>query len=479
MGFFHCEVMFIERLSRLGSIFVSPFPKDPILSKSPVLSKSPMIGLTLCLYLMSTIQVGAITLLRDAGIEHALSQLAAPILRSAGLSPTRVRILVVDDSKLNAFVVDNRTIFLNYGLIQRVQSAGALQAVIGHEAAHIANGHIARRMSNMQSARTAAGLGMLLAVVAAAAGSTEAAGGIAAGTSSSALRSFLKHTRTEEAAADRTAASYLRSAGISPQGLVDLHQIFYGQEALSVGRQDPYMQSHPLTRDRIRAAQAYVAAYGGSAKADPESEYWFSRARGKLSAYNRAPKWTLRRAHEENSDDIRLMREAVAYHRNRDLAPALRAIDAAIALRPDDAYYYDLKGQILMESRKTTSAIAAYRTAVSLAPGEAMIQGGYGRAILASGQPKTALGPLEKSRSRDFRDTRVLRDLSLAYAKTGQTGMAAMVTAERYALQGRMPDAGRQARRASNLLPRGSAPWQRAQDVLIAAERFEKRKKKR
>jgi predicted Zn-dependent protease len=56
--------------------------------------------------------------------------------------------------------------------------------------------------------------------------------------------------------------------------------------------------------------------------------------------------------------------------------------------------------------------------------------------------------------------------------------MAALVTAERYALQGRLKDAGLHARRATDLLPRGSAPWRRAQDVLIASERFEKGKKR-
>ena len=85
---------------------------------------------------------------------------------------------------------------------------------------------------------------------------------------------------------------------------------------------------------------------------------------------------------------------------------------------------------------------------------------------------------MEKARSRDFRDARLLRDMSLAYAKAGQNGMAALVTAERYALQGRMEDAGRHAKRASSLLPRGSANWRRAQDVLVAAEHYQKRKNK-
>ena len=71
----------------------------------------------------------------------------APILQAAGLNPSRVRVLIVNDGSLNAFVIDNQTIFIHYGLIQRVEDPGGLQAVIAHEAAHISNGHIARRMA--------------------------------------------------------------------------------------------------------------------------------------------------------------------------------------------------------------------------------------------------------------------------------------------------------------------------------------------
>ncbi|MFD3189068.1 M48 family metalloprotease [Sedimentitalea sp. HM32M-2] len=467
MCFSHGAAMRIDRLSRLASILG--------LGRST----GRLHALTVVLYLVSTVPAAAITLLRDADIEHGLSQLSAPVLRAAGLNPNRVRILVVNDSSLNAFVIDGQTIFVHYGLILKVQSSDMLQAVIAHEAAHIANGHIARRMGNLRSARTAAGLGTALAVIAAAAGAGNAAGGIAIGTATSAMRGFLSHTRAEEAAADRSAAAYMRNAGLNPQGLVDLHKTFQGQVSLSLDRQDPYMQSHPLTRDRIRAAEAYVAAHGSG---DPPNRtanaYWFARVRGKLSAFTRAPKWTLRRSAEDAFEDVRLMREAVAYHRLNDLARARKAIDAVLALRPGDAYYLDLKGQIMLENRQMEAALSANRRAVELAPRNAMILGGYGRALLAAGQPRAALEPLEKSRARDFRDSRVLRDLALAYARTGDNGMATLVTAERYALQGRMRDAGQQARRAVGLLPRGSVPWQRAQDVLIAAEQFEKRKKR-
>ena len=105
----------------------------------------------------------AVTLLRDPDIEHALSRLAAPVLRAAGLSPERIDILVIDDASLNAFVLDADTIFLHSGLILRMTNAPMLQSVIAHEAAHIANGHLMRRPVNLRNARTMATLGTLLA----------------------------------------------------------------------------------------------------------------------------------------------------------------------------------------------------------------------------------------------------------------------------------------------------------------------------
>ncbi len=414
----------------------------------------------------------ALGLLRDSDIERSLSQLARPVLQAAGLSPGQVRVLVVDDGSLNAFIVDNRHIFINYGLILKLDTPAQLQAVIAHEAAHISNGHITRRTTNMQSMSTAAGLGVALAAMAAAAGADgSAAAGAAMGAASSAMRRFFSHTRAEESSADQSSIRYLVRAGVDPRGAVEVMKLFSGQEVLSTGRQDPYMRTHPLSRDRLRALESYVAAYGKDAAPDPAALYWHDRARGKLSAFLRAPKWTMRRAPDSVSQDIRLMREAVAHHRRSDTARALRAIDGALALRPGDPGYMDLKGQILLESRNFGAAVQAYGAAAGAAPHDPLILGGYGRALLAAGRPQEALTALERARSLDFRNARVLRDLAQAYAKTGQTPMASTVTAERYALMGRMEDAKLHAERALARLPRGSGGWQRAQDVLSAAER--------
>jgi predicted Zn-dependent protease len=432
----------------------------------------------LVLSLLLALPARAVSLLRDADMEYALAEVAAPILQAAGLSTTRVKILVVDDGSLNAFVVSNDAIFIHSGLIGRLDNAAMLQAVIAHEAAHITNGHITRRLSNLGTARTAAGLGTALAVIAAAAGSGTGAAGLALGAQSAAERAFLRHTRAEESSADQTGVRYMRAAGVPVSGMRDVMQLFRGQEALSEQRQDPYVRSHPLSRDRLRAIEGYAAAYGDAATDTRTSDYWFARAKGKLTAYQRRPSWTLNRVGDSGYKDIALMRQAMAYHRNSQTKQALAAIDQAIAMRPQDPFFYDLKAQILMETRQFGASANVQAQAVRLRPNDALLQAGYGRALLANGNTKAALSALERVRSIDFRDGSMLRDLSVAYARTNQRGMASLITAERYALRGSLEDAGIHAKRATGLLSEGSGPWQRAQDVLFASERAAKKKRR-
>ena len=78
--------MAFERLSRLASI--------------------PALLLIAATWLVSAVSSNAQGLIRDPDIEHGLRELAFPILRAAGLNTNRVRILVVNDSTFNAFVID-------------------------------------------------------------------------------------------------------------------------------------------------------------------------------------------------------------------------------------------------------------------------------------------------------------------------------------------------------------------------------------
>ncbi|MEM9795522.1 MAG: M48 family metalloprotease [Pseudomonadota bacterium] len=426
-----------------------------------------MLALPMALLAALALPARAQGLIRDAGIEHALEQIAQPILQAAGL-PGSTRIWVINDRRMNAFVGDTRTIFIHSGLLLRLKSAAQLQAVIAHEAAHIANGHLTRRPAAARSAANAARLGLLLGAAATAAGGGRAGLGVAAGSASVAQRNLLAHTRGEEASADQSSLRYMAAAGVDPNAAREVLEIFAGQELLSVGRQDPYAQTHPLTRDRIRAVEGFAAAVTPRQTDRRAVEYWFARASGKLGAFTRAPGQTLRQVRGK-SDEISVLRGAIALHRRPDAARAVATLDGLIAARPNDPYYHELRGQFLLESRQPGAAVESYRRAAGLAPREPLILAGLGRALLAAERPAEALEVLSRARGRDPFDPMMLRDLATAHAQQGQPGLASVAAAERMALMGRLPDAAIHAERASALLPRGSAGWLRAQDILATA----------
>ena len=109
-------------------------------------------------------------LIRDAEIERTLKIVMQPILKAAGTSGSRVKIYIVNDRSLNAFVAGGSNIFVHAGLIRKLKSVEMLQAVLAHELGHINGGHLSQRAVQISSARTAIGLGLLLGVAAAAAG---------------------------------------------------------------------------------------------------------------------------------------------------------------------------------------------------------------------------------------------------------------------------------------------------------------------
>ena len=428
----------------------------------------------LCLMLMALCLASAAQargLLRDPDIEYALGRLAAPILAAAGLNTGGVRIVLVNDREPNAFVLDNNHIFIHSGLILKLENAAQVQAVIAHEVAHITGGHLVRRATNMQSANITTALGIALSGVAMAAGAGEAAPGIALGMAGTAQRVLFGHTRAEEAAADQAGIRYMAAAGVPPEAMLEVLDIFRGQEVLAESRQDPYARSHPLSRDRLRALRGYAAASKVTRNSDAEADYWYARAKGKLEAFTRPPSFTLSRVKASDTSDIGLMRRAVALHRKPDQKAAIATINQLVATRPNDPYYAELQGQILLESRQFTAAVAAYRRAAAKLPREAQVQAGLGRALLATGDATAAVKALDAARAREPWDAGTLRFLAQAYAQTGNQGMATLTASEARLLSGDPKAALPLAKRAAAALGHGSVGWRRAQDVIDASEK--------
>ncbi len=85
-----------------------------------------------------------VPLIRDAEIEHTIRAFSTPLWQAGGLAPDSIRIILVNDDSLNAFVAGGQNLFINTGLLMRSENASQVIGVIAHESGHIAGGHLSR-----------------------------------------------------------------------------------------------------------------------------------------------------------------------------------------------------------------------------------------------------------------------------------------------------------------------------------------------
>ncbi|MCI4662984.1 MAG: M48 family metalloprotease [Neomegalonema sp.] len=413
------------------------------------------------------VNASAAGLIRDSEIERTLRQLITPVFSAADLTEQTVRLFIIQDNSLNAFVGTGRNMFFHTGLLRTLETPEELIGVMAHETGHITGGHLFARISAARSAQNKAIAATIIGIATAVAGAGRAGLSIAGIGNRLAERDYLSFTRSQEASADAAALAILERARIDPSGMIRVLERLEANQAAFAHNVDPYALTHPLSRQRIEFLQRDVLRSPAlGAKVSAELTYWHGRMRAKLDGFIAQP--GTRFTTSLGSRELDLYREAIMLHRLPSPDRALAAVDKLIEMRPSDPYYWELKGQFLLESGRGEAAIAPYRKAVALAPGDALIAGGLGQALLSAdtqGHNREALQVLERAALDDPYHAGVKRSLALAYQRSGDDGMAAVVSAERMALQGQPRDALIQAQRAKALLPVGSPGHLRAEDI--------------
>lgn len=434
----------------------------------------PALLLILLLVLVAR-PAAAVQLIRDAEIEDILRAYADPVLVAAGLNPDEVHLLIVESDELNAFVAEGQNIFVHTGLIMKTETPNQLTGVLAHEAGHIAGGHLARLPEAFKSATMPVLLSYVLGAAAMLGGAPDAGAAIMMGGGHIAQQQLLQYTRTQESAADQAALQFLDGAHLSGRGLVEVMEMFEDQELLTAERQDSYVRTHPLSRERINALEARVDASAARDAAEPPGlQERHDRMRAKLHGFLRPPPMTFRVYPQSDSSIPARYARAIAYHKAAEREKALQEIDALLAERSADPFFWELKGQILFEHGQIEEAIAPYEKAVALAPDQPLLRIGLASAMLATERPELgtpALAQLQQAQ-RDREDSAFLwRQLAIAYDRSGQEAMAALATAERLARSGAFPEAISQAERAQQGLPEGTPGWLRAEDLKMVASR--------
>ena len=76
--------------------------------------------------------------IRDTELEVALNDWSTPIFKAAKINPKEIKIHIISDNSINAFVIDGNNMFLHTGLITKAGSASGVIGVIAHELHHLA-----------------------------------------------------------------------------------------------------------------------------------------------------------------------------------------------------------------------------------------------------------------------------------------------------------------------------------------------------
>jgi predicted Zn-dependent protease len=413
------------------------------------------------------------SILRDAETEAMFADMSAGVVKAAGLNPRDMKVVLVNDDSINAFVVGGQVVYIHSGLIQAADNAGEVQGVIAHEVGHIADGHVISGEAAQKPAMAMTILSMVLGLGAIAAGAGAAGAGIMGLGQSAAMGNYLAFNRVQEATADASAIRYLADAGLSGRGMLSFFRKLQKQEMRYRGQIDPFMQSHPLSGERIANLTGDVEASPAyNAKPDPALEERFRRVKAKLAGYVLPPEQTLRLYPPTDRSLPAHYARAYAWHKSGYPDKADAEADALVAARPDDPYFQEIKGQILLEAGRPREALVPLRLATEGSRQNPLIATTFGHALIATEDKANvpeAIRVLRVATQRDDDNPWAWMQLGTAYELTGDEPRAALATAERASMTGDPRTAVIAAKYAMAGIPANTPDWIRAQDIAMTS----------
>ena len=296
--------------------------------------------------------------------------------------------VVLNSSTPNAWALPGGKIAINRGLLTKLDNEAQLASVLGHEIVHAAARHSVQRMQQgMLISAGVAGLGFALS-------DNEWAGVLMGGAALGAQLALAQYSQSDELESDYYGILYMKKAGYDPTAAVELQQLFL---ELSQGRDSSFIQgmfaTHPPSAKRVQRNKELVDEIGaGGYRGEDVYERKLATLRKLQPAYD---------AHDE----------ARKLASEDDMDAALKKINEAIRLAPDEAMFYTLRGRIYKEQKKLQQASDDFDKAVSLYP-EMFVYRIY------NGLNALELNNLDKARTNLERANQVV-PTSIAYLRLG------------------------------------------------------------
>jgi predicted Zn-dependent protease len=197
--------------------------------------------------------------------------------------------------------------------------------------------------------------------------------------------------------------------------------------------------------------------------------------RAKISGYLERPQVVFNRYPvTDNSLPARYAR-AIARNCSGKCTDAMGEVDALLRDKPDNPFFWELKGNLLFWVGQQREAVVTLRKALKLVGGdESLIQAELAQSMLATEDTallEEAITLLRRAATLDEDNAMTHHQLANAFYKKGQFPQADLEAAQAHFVEGNVKQAQIFAKRALVKLPRGSPEWIRAEDIVNYKER--------
>ena len=428
-----------------------------------------IIAILICL--LCPISCFAASLINDTEIESVVKEIVAPIATAADISPSRMKVYIVNNDDFNAFVMSGEDVYIYTGLLTRITSPNALRAVVAHEMGHMIGGHMAQMSAAMEAEmkRTllvqALGLGLMVA-----GGNPSLGAGVMAGATSMARQSILSFSRDEERIADDMGLNLMVRAGINPNGFLDVFNQMNDMMSHIESKINPNAINHPLTserlkhvRDRLEEPEIKNKKYKSDSD-DMIKKYALVRA--KLVGYlDNAGRVKTMYPYSDKSDAA-IYARAIANMRGGNLDGALVGTRTLVSRSPNNPYFYELMGDIEYAYGHYDDSADAYERALKLKSKSPQIETAFALVLIERNKPGDKERAIEFCKHAILVEETPLAYWTLARAYGEDDGRADWAMAEYYRMQ-KSPEKSREyAKRAKTKLQKKSPEYIKSDDIL-------------
>lgn len=385
-----------------------------------------------------------ISAIEDPVVQDYLEQLVRKLAVEANLYERRLNVLAINARSINAFAVPGGVIGVHSALLVKASDESMVASVLAHELAHLSQRHYARRKDSAESQQMPLLTAMLAGLVLSANGQAQAGTAAILGSQAAAIQSQLQFSREHETEADAVGFQVLNKAGFDSAGMGKMFELLQAEARTNGGSAPEFLQTHPLTENRIGFAQARAQQTNGQS-AFAALDFQLVRVHS-LLLQTEASQLPEAKARLLSSVPASLRRSVSLYFEILQALHLQQNTDAKrlaeqLALQPDHLYFRLLKARVLAANGEVSDAINLLRQQLSITPDNYPARYLLGHLLLQANQPQQAMAVYQALLQQRAESPGLWHQLSIAAKASGDLLTVYQANAERHQLTGNLPHA--------------------------------------